>query len=122
MVFDYIDGGAEAEITLRENTRVFDDVAFRPRSAVATRPVICGRPCSARRSRCRFCSRRSAAAACSIRAAKRPRRAPPARREPPTPCRRSRVARVEDVKAATRGPVWYQLYLVGGRDVARARD
>ena len=28
--------------------------------------------------------------------------------------------RLEDVKAASRGPVWYQLYLVGGRDVARA--
>jgi L-lactate dehydrogenase (cytochrome) len=28
--------------------------------------------------------------------------------------------RVQDVKAATRGPVWYQLYLCGGRDVALA--
>jgi L-lactate dehydrogenase (cytochrome) len=28
--------------------------------------------------------------------------------------------RLEDVKAASRGPVWYQLYLVGGHDVARA--
>src|SRR4029450_4727432 len=27
-------------------------------------------------------------------------------------------SRLEDVKAATRGPAWYQLYLVGGRDVA----
>ena len=35
-VFDYIDGGAEAEVTLRENCRVFEDVALRPRSAVAT--------------------------------------------------------------------------------------
>src|SRR6266849_3183167 len=36
VVFDYIDGGADAEWTLRENSRVFDDVMFRPRSAVAT--------------------------------------------------------------------------------------
>src|SRR5918998_4838835 len=36
-VFDYIDGGADAEWTLRENSRVFDDVIFRPRSAVATK-------------------------------------------------------------------------------------
>src|SRR5439155_10100925 len=36
VVFDYIDGGADAEWTLRENARVFDDVTFRPRSAVAT--------------------------------------------------------------------------------------
>src|SRR5437870_12211556 len=36
VVFDYIDGGADAEWTMRENSRVFDDVMFRPRSAVAT--------------------------------------------------------------------------------------
>ena len=36
MVFDYIDGGAEREWTLRENMRAFEDVMFRPRSAVAT--------------------------------------------------------------------------------------
>lgn len=34
VVFDYIDGGADAEVTLRENCRVFDDVEFRPRNAV----------------------------------------------------------------------------------------
>ena len=27
--------------------------------------------------------------------------------------------RLEDVKAATSGPAWYQLYLVGGHEVAR---
>ena len=27
---------------------------------------------------------------------------------------------LEDVKKATTGPAWYQLYLVGGHDVARA--
>ena len=36
MAFDYIDGGAEREWTLRENCRAFEDVMFRPRSAVAT--------------------------------------------------------------------------------------
>src|SRR5215470_17566055 len=35
MVFDYLDGGAEAEVTLRENCRAFQDVTFRPRHAVA---------------------------------------------------------------------------------------
>jgi FMN-dependent dehydrogenase len=35
VVFDYPDGGAEGEVTLRENCRVFDDVTFRPRQAVA---------------------------------------------------------------------------------------
>src|SRR5437762_13118848 len=35
MVFDYLDGGAEAEVTLRENCRAFESVTFRPRQAVA---------------------------------------------------------------------------------------
>src|SRR4051794_28900850 len=35
VVFDYIDGGADSEWTMRENARVFDDVLLRPRSAVA---------------------------------------------------------------------------------------
>src|SRR5271167_3429732 len=34
-VFDYLDGGAEAEQTLAENCRAFRDVMFRPRGAVA---------------------------------------------------------------------------------------
>ena len=34
-VFDYLDGGAEAEITLRENCRAFEDVIFRPHQAIA---------------------------------------------------------------------------------------
>jgi len=28
--------------------------------------------------------------------------------------------KLEDVKASTSGPVWYQLYLVGGREAAEA--
>jgi isopentenyl diphosphate isomerase/L-lactate dehydrogenase-like FMN-dependent dehydrogenase len=35
VVFDYLDGGAEDEITLRANTQVFCDVTFRPRHAVS---------------------------------------------------------------------------------------
>lgn len=35
IVFNYIDGGAEGEWTLRENRRAFDTVTFRPRQAVA---------------------------------------------------------------------------------------
>src|SRR5437879_304205 len=34
-VFDYLDGGAEAELTLAENCRAFRDVTFRPRTGVA---------------------------------------------------------------------------------------
>lgn len=35
VVFDYLDGGAEGEVTLRENCRVFEDVTFRPHQATA---------------------------------------------------------------------------------------
>ena len=35
-VFDYIDGGADGELTLRENVRAFERVTLRPRCAVAT--------------------------------------------------------------------------------------
>ena len=35
VVFDYLDGGAESETTLRENCRAFEDITFRPRQAVA---------------------------------------------------------------------------------------
>ncbi|HEX3107245.1 MAG TPA: alpha-hydroxy-acid oxidizing protein, partial [Terriglobales bacterium] len=34
-VFDYLDGGADAEITLRENCRAFEDIIFRPHQAIA---------------------------------------------------------------------------------------
>src|SRR5213082_883801 len=35
VVFDYLDGGADAEVTLRENCRAFESILFRPRQAVA---------------------------------------------------------------------------------------
>src|SRR5260370_25255350 len=35
VVFDYLDGGAEGEVTLRENCHAFESVLFRPRQAVA---------------------------------------------------------------------------------------
>src|SRR5450631_4432163 len=36
-VFDYLDGGAEGEVTLRENCRAFEGITFRPRHAVAVK-------------------------------------------------------------------------------------
>ena len=118
VVFDYIDGGADAEWTLRENARVFDDVMLRPRSAVATasvdlRTTVLGAnlelpfllaPVGSSRM---FYPRGEEVAA---RAAG----------EAGTVYTLSTLSGcpVRDVKAATRGPVWYQLYLIGGRDVA----
>ena len=51
VVFDYIDGGADGELTLRENCRAFDRVMLRPRCAVATascdlRTTVLGIPLS----------------------------------------------------------------------------
>jgi isopentenyl diphosphate isomerase/L-lactate dehydrogenase-like FMN-dependent dehydrogenase len=34
VVFDYLDGGAEGELTLRANCLAFEELTFRPRHAV----------------------------------------------------------------------------------------
>jgi isopentenyl diphosphate isomerase/L-lactate dehydrogenase-like FMN-dependent dehydrogenase len=120
VVFDYIDGGADAEITLRENCRAFETVTFRPRCAVATptcdmRTTVLGIPISmplllAPVGSCRmFYPRGEEAAARAAGSAG-------------TIYTLSTLSgcRLEDVRTASSGPVWYQLYLVGGRDVASA--
>ena len=118
MAFDYIDGGAEREWTLRENCRAYEDVLFRPRSAVATSacdlsatvlgttikiPFILAPVGSSRM----FYPRGEEVAAAAAGQAG-------------TIYSLSTLSgcRMEDVKAATDGTAWYQLYLVGGRDVA----
>ena len=40
VVFDYLDGAAESEWTLRDNIAAFDDVVFRPRSATRFSPDL----------------------------------------------------------------------------------
>jgi len=118
MVFDYIDGGAEREWTLKENTRAFTDVMLRPRSAVATKrcdlsttvlglgidvPFILAPVGSSRMFYPRGEEEAAAAAG-----------------EAGTIYTLSTLSgcRMEDVRQATAGNAWYQLYLVGGRDVA----
>ena len=119
-VFDYIDGGAEAEATLRENCRVYEDVALRPRSAVVAKSVdlrtsVLGTELAlpvllAPVGSCRLFWPRGEAAASR------------AAGEAGTACVLSTLSgtRLEEVKAASTGPCWYQLYLCGGRDVALA--
>src|ERR1700758_4985354 len=118
VVFDYIDGGAEDESTLRANCRAFDAVTFRPRCAVATpvcdlRTTVLGTSVSmplilARVGSCRLMYPRGEEAAA---------RAAGAAGIIYTLSTLS-GCRLEDVAAASGGPVWYQLYLVGGRDCA----
>jgi L-lactate dehydrogenase (cytochrome) len=120
VVFDYIDGGADDEITLGQNSRVYDTVTFRPRCAVAvakcdlrTRvlgtslelPLLLGPVGSTRM----FYPRGEAVCA---RAAG----------DAGTVYTLSTLSgsTLEEVKGASTGPLWYQLYLVGGHDVARA--
>lgn len=119
-VFDYIDGGADAEITLRENCRAFDDITFRPRYAVAVpnidlRTTVLGIPISMPMllgpvGSCRMFYPRGEEAASR------------AAGEAGTIYVLSTLSgcRLEDVRHASTGPVWYQLYLCGGRDVATA--
>lgn len=119
MVFDYIDGAADAEVTLRENTRVFDEVTFQPRGAVATpsvdlRTTLVGTSFDVPFILAPLGSSRMFYPKGEIAAAR-------AAGQAGTGYVLSTLSgcALEDVKAASSGPVWYQVYLVGGRDVAR---
>jgi isopentenyl diphosphate isomerase/L-lactate dehydrogenase-like FMN-dependent dehydrogenase len=120
VIFDYLDGGAENEITLRENCRAFDQVEFRPRQAVffpecdtkarvldfeLSFPAILA---PVGYSRMMHPGGEVAAAAAAGAAG--------------TAFTLSTISghKLEAVRAASTGPVWYQLYLVGGRAVAEA--
>jgi isopentenyl diphosphate isomerase/L-lactate dehydrogenase-like FMN-dependent dehydrogenase len=120
VVFDYIDGGADAEVTLRENSRAFEAVTFQPRGAVATpavdlRTTVLGVTFDLPFLLAPLGSSRMFYPKGEIVAAR-------AAGEAGTGYILSTLSgcRLEDVKAASIGPVWYQVYLVGGRDVARA--
>lgn len=120
VVFDYIDGGAEAEQTLRANGHAFEMVMLRPRCAVATpvcdlRTTVIGTSLSmplilapVGSSRLMYPRGEEAAARAAGQAG--------------IVYALSTLSgcRLEDVAAASEGPVWYQLYLVGGRDCALA--
>ena len=118
MVFDYLDGAAEAEVTLRENCRAFESVTFRPRQAVAVpdcdlRTRVLGIEVSfpallapVGYSRLMHPGGEVAAARAAGAAG--------------TAYILSTISghRLEDVKAGSSGAVCYQLYLLGGREAA----
>ncbi|HET7812848.1 MAG TPA: alpha-hydroxy acid oxidase [Candidatus Baltobacteraceae bacterium] len=120
VVFDYIDGGADDEITMRENCRAFESIEFQPRNAVEcpapnlrttvlgteiSMPLLLAPVGSSRmfypRGECVAAREAGIAGTAYIQST-------------------LSGCRLEDVKASTTGPAWYQLYLVGGRDVATA--
>jgi L-lactate dehydrogenase (cytochrome) len=120
VIFDYLDGGADGEVTLRENCAAFEAVKFRPRQAVATGDCklgvqVLGHNLSfpallAPVGYSRLMHPHGEAGAARVAG------------EMGTAYILSTISgyRLEDVKAASTGPVWFQLYLVGGRDIAEA--
>ena len=118
IVFNYIDGGAEGEWTLRENRRAFEATTFRPRQAVdvsATdlRTQVLGGELSMPLLLAPVGYLRVMHPEGEIAAAR-------AAGKAGVGVILSTVSghRLEDVKAASPGPVWYQLYLTGGRAAA----
>jgi isopentenyl diphosphate isomerase/L-lactate dehydrogenase-like FMN-dependent dehydrogenase len=120
VVFDYVDGGAEDEITLRENRRAFEEITFRPRQAVAiphcdlrTRVLGCDLSLPALLAPVGYS--RVIHASGEVAAAR-------AAGEAGTGYILSTISGypLEEVKAASTGPVFYQLYAMGGREVAEA--
>jgi isopentenyl diphosphate isomerase/L-lactate dehydrogenase-like FMN-dependent dehydrogenase len=120
VVFDYIDGGAEGEVTLRENRRAFDAVTFRPRHAVAI--PACDLRTRVLGSELAFPALLAPVGYSRV-------------MHPDGEAGAARVAgaagtayilstisghALEDVRAASDGPLWFQLYLVGGRATAEA--
>jgi L-lactate dehydrogenase (cytochrome) len=127
IIFDFVDGGAEGEVTLRKNETALNEIEFRPRVLVdvshrdltttvlgkrLSLPVIfgpaglqgllhrSGEPAAARAAG-EFGTIYVLSAGSSY--------------------------SLEDVRAASEGPLWFQLYLWGDRDrcedmVCRARD
>jgi L-lactate dehydrogenase (cytochrome) len=118
VVFDYLDGGAEGEVTLRENCRVFDDVIFRPRQAVAIGK--CNLSTRVLGQDIAFPAMLAPVGYSRLMHPDGEVAAAQAAGEFGTGYILSTISghKLENVKAASRGPVWYQLYLVGGRGAA----
>jgi L-lactate dehydrogenase (cytochrome) len=119
-VFDYLDGGAEGEVTLRENCRVYEDVTFRPRCAVAfakcnLRTRVLGFDLSLPFLLSPVGYSRLMHPVGEVGAAR-------AAGNAGTAYILSTISghKLEDVRAASTGPVFYQLYLMGGRGAAEA--
>lgn len=118
IVFNYIDGGADDEWTLLENRRAFDTITFRPHQAVAVpacdlRTRVLGTELSMPLLLAPVGYLRVMHPDGEIAAAR-------AAGGAGVGFILSTVSghRLEDVKAASAGQVWYQLYLTGGRAAA----
>jgi L-lactate dehydrogenase (cytochrome) len=120
VVFDYLDGGAEDEFTLRENCRVFEQLTFRPRYAVAM-------PKCDMRARVLGTELAFPAILAPVGYSRLMHPAGELAAASAAGCAGliytlSTISahKLENVRASSTGPVWYQLYIVGGREVAEA--
>src|SRR6266567_3838417 len=118
VVFDYLDGGAESEATLQENCRAFAAVTFRPRQGIPVfncdmRTRVLGLDISFPAILAPIGYSRLMHPGGEVAAAR-------AAGAAGTGYILSTISghKLEDVKAGSMGPVWYQLYLVGGRKAA----
>src|SRR5262252_11200073 len=120
VVFDYIDGGAEDEWTLRANCRAFEAVTLRPRCAVAS--PVCDLQTTVLGTSVRLPLILAPVGSCRLMFPRGEEAAARAAGEAGIIYALSTLSgcRLEEVATASRGPVWYQLYLVGGRDCALA--
>jgi isopentenyl diphosphate isomerase/L-lactate dehydrogenase-like FMN-dependent dehydrogenase len=117
-VFDYLDGGADAELTLAENCRAFRDITFRPLAAVdvgecGLKTRVLGHEISFPAILAPVGYSRLMHPGGEVVAAR-------AAGEAGTGYTLSTISghKLEDVRAASTGPVFYQLYLIGGRGAA----
>src|SRR6478736_6122445 len=116
-VFDYIDGGAEDEVTLRRNTAAFRELEFRPRvlrdvGVIDTTTQLLGRtlpvplvlaPTGFTRIVCPEGELAVARAA--------------AKADLPYTLSTMSTRSIEEVAAVTRGPTWFQVYVWRDREL-----
>jgi isopentenyl diphosphate isomerase/L-lactate dehydrogenase-like FMN-dependent dehydrogenase len=119
-VFDYIDGGAEDEITLRENRRVWRKIYFRPRNATYTpqtdtRVTVLGTELKLPIILAPLGSTRMFHPDGELAAAK-------AAGDYGVPYTLSTFSGYSfaELAQATTAPLWYQLYLAGGQEIVEA--
>ena len=120
VVFDYIDGGADDEVTLHENERIYDDVTFRPRSAVVT--PVCDLTTTVLGTKLALPFILAPVGSTRLMYPLGEAHAARAAGAAGTAYTLSTLSgtTIEEVQRAASGPLWYQLYLVGGRAVAEA--
>ncbi len=117
-VFDYLDGGADAELSLAENCRAYQDFLFRPRGAVAypecdLRTTVLGHEISFPGILAPVGYSRMMHPGGEVVASR-------AAGNADTGYILSTISghKLENVRAATKTFAWYQLYLMGGREAA----